>query len=250
LFFPFGDTPRTAQYKPAMTRLLIIANVLVFYFSTDAYTLMHGYKPGAPSWIDLFISLFLHGSGWHLLGNMVFLWIFGNNVEHRLGKWPFLLAYLASGAVATLSFGLLAGDSMTPLVGASGAISGILGLYFVMFPRNKIKVLVMLFPLLVTVWHVPARIMIGILLVVDNVLPFVAGSSTGVAYAAHIGGFIAGVVVGWFGERYGWSPRWIWRAFTGKREIIKEVPKTERRDPRSIIIEGEIIDDGDSKKSN
>jgi membrane associated rhomboid family serine protease len=149
--------------------------------------------------------MFLHGGFMHLFGNMLFLWIYGDNVEYRLGRWQYLLAYLFTGVAATLAFAVLAPGSLVPMVGASGAISGVLGFYFVWFPRNVVRVLLLLFPILVRVIEVPARIVLGIYLFLDNVVPMLlAGSSGGggVAHGAHIGGFVAGVVLAWALSRH------------------------------------------------
>jgi membrane associated rhomboid family serine protease len=156
-----------------------------------------GYRPGAPSVATLFSAMFMHAGFAHLAGNMLFLWIYGDNVEHRLGRLPFLAAYLATGAVATLSFALVAPDPQMPLVGASGAISGVLGLYFLQFPRNLVKVLVVLFPFFFNVWLVRAPIVLGLYVLVDNLLPFVVGAGGGVAYGAHLGGFVGGMAIAW-----------------------------------------------------
>jgi len=169
----------------------------------DLFVYRHGYKPGAPSLRDLFSAMFLHAGLAHLLGNMLFLWIYGDNVEHRLGRLRYLLSYLLTGAAATLGFALLAGDSMTPLVGASGAISGVLGLYFVFFPRNRVKVFVFLFPFIMRVLLFPARLVLGVYLVLDNLLPLALGSGGSVAYGAHIGGFLAGLAIGVGADRLG-----------------------------------------------
>ena len=164
----------------------------------DLFIFAHGYKPGDPSVADLFASLFLHGGLMHLLGNMLFLWIYGDNVEYRLGRAGYLFWYLATGAAATLFFALFAGSSMTPLVGASGAISGVLGFYFVWFPRNRVRVFVMLFPFFMDVVSIPARIVLGAYLLIDNLFPFLldaGGAGGGVAYGAHIGGFLTGMLM-------------------------------------------------------
>jgi membrane associated rhomboid family serine protease len=184
---------------------LVLANLSAY----DLFVFEHGFKPGAWQVSDLFASMFLHGGFLHLAGNMLFLWIYGDNVEHRLGRFGYLLTYLATGAVATLSFALFAKDSLVPLVGASGAISGILGLYFLLFRHNRVKVLVLFFPFIFDVFLIPARFVLGFYLVVDNLLPVMAGADSGVAYGAHIGGFIGGLGVAWLGERTGWA--WPWR---------------------------------------
>lgn len=167
----------------------------------DLFVFEHGYKPAAPQIADLFASLFLHGGLLHLLGNMLFLWIYGDNVEHRLGRLPFLLWYLATGVAATLAFAVFARGSLIPLVGASGAISGVLGFYFLWFPRNTVRVFVFLFPFFMNVVTIPARIVLGIYLVLDNLLPFVltqGAGGGGVAHGAHLGGFVAGLAVAGF----------------------------------------------------
>lgn len=169
----------------------------------DLFVFEHGYKPGAPQVSDLLMSLFLHGGLMHLVGNMLFLWIYGDNVEYRLGRFNFLICYLLTGVLATLFFALFAPGSMTPLVGASGAISGVLGFYFLWFPRNVVRVFIFLFPFFVNVVAIPARIVLGIFLVLDNLLPFILSSSGGggVAHGAHIGGFIAGLGFAFFLNR-------------------------------------------------
>lgn len=166
----------------------------------DLFVFAHGYKPAAPAVSDLFASLFLHGGFMHLFGNMLFLWIYGDNVEHRLGSLPFLFWYLATGVAATLAFAVFAGSSMVPLVGASGAISGVLGFYFLWFPRNTVRVFVFLFPFFMNVVAIPARIVLGVYLVIDNMLPFLLSGGSGgggVAHGAHLGGFVAGLAAAW-----------------------------------------------------
>lgn len=165
----------------------------------DLYVFRHGFRPGSPELSTLFSAMFLHGGWMHLFGNMLFLYIFGDNIEHRLGRFRFLLAYLGMGVLSTLFFALFVPGSQVPLVGASGAISGVLGCYYLWFPRNQIKIFVFLFPLLVTTFLVPARLVLGFYLLVDNLLPFLidAGGNGGVAHGAHIGGFIAGLAIAW-----------------------------------------------------
>ena len=158
------------------------------------FSFEHGYKPAAPTLLSLFFCMFLHGGFMHLFGNMLFLWIFGDNVEARMGRFGYLAGYLVTGVVATLTFALPNADSLIPLVGASGALSGVLGFYLVWFPHNKVKVFVWLF-YFIDVWHISA---VWVLLVkvflLDNILPILAGAEGGVAYLAHIGGFGGGVL--------------------------------------------------------
>ena len=170
----------------------------------DLFVFTHGFRPSDPTPGTLIFCMFLHSGLLHLAGNMLFLWIYGDNVERRLGPLRYLFWYLATGSVATLFHALLARDSPIPLVGASGAISGILGFYFLWFPRNRVRVLWFLPPFLMQVFEIPARIVLGVYVVLDNVLPFVlAGATEGVAYGAHIGGFVAGLAVAWLEERRG-----------------------------------------------
>lgn len=186
-----------------------INDVLSKISAYDLYTFSHGYKPGAPKTGDLFFSLFLHGGLLHLAGNMLFLWIYGNNVEFHFGKIAYLATYLLTGAIATLSFALFAGSSMIPLVGASGAISGVLGIYFLLFPRNKIKVFIALIPFYVDVLFMPSRLVLGVFILIDNILPVLIDHQSSVAYGAHIGGFIGGLIIAFVGERFSWH--WPWR---------------------------------------
>lgn len=182
---------------PNLPRDLPLAYLLRQINSYDIFIFVHGYKAGAPQVSDLFYSLFLHGGFLHLAGNMLFLWIYGDNVEHRLGHLSYLLIYLLCGAAATLFYALFMGASMAPLVGASGAISGVLGLYFIFFPRNQVKVFLAFFPIFFNVVLLPSRLVLGFYLLVDNLLPFLITTRSGVAHGAHIGGFLAGLLCAW-----------------------------------------------------
>jgi membrane associated rhomboid family serine protease len=173
----------------------------------DLFSFEHGYRPAAPQVTDLLSCMFLHGGLMHLFGNMLFLWIYGDNVERRLGGLPFLLWYLLTGIAATLSHALVFSASDIPLVGASGAISGVLGFYFLWFPRNSVRMLAFLPPFLMQVFEIPARYVLGMYLLVDNLLPFLFAGEGGVAHGAHIGGFIAGGLVAWLMDRRGLATR-------------------------------------------
>lgn len=173
----------------------------------DLFSFEHGYRPAAPQVADLLSCMFLHGSLMHLFGNMLFLWIYGDNVERRLGAIPYLFWYLLTGAAATLTHALVFSSSEVPLVGASGAISGVLGFYFIWFPRNSVRMLVFLPPFLMQVFEIPARYVLGMYLLVDNLLPFLFAGEGGVAHGAHIGGFIAGGLVAWVMDRRGLAAR-------------------------------------------
>jgi membrane associated rhomboid family serine protease len=173
----------------------------------DLFAFEHGYRPAAPQVGDLVSCMFLHGSLVHLFGNMLFLWIYGDNVERRLGSLSFLFWYLLTGVTATLTHALVFSSSGVPLVGASGAISGVLGFYFLWFPRNVVRMLAFLPPFLMQVFEIPARFVLGVYLVFDNLVPFLVTREGGVAHGAHIGGFIAGGLVAWLMDRRGEQAR-------------------------------------------
>jgi membrane associated rhomboid family serine protease len=242
MFFPYGDTPNP-RGTAWLNWTLIGLNVAVFLFLSvplmaarpdlgdpllldylravgvrglvsphdilrhvsayDLFVFRYGFRPGDPSPVSLFTCMFLHGGWLHVAGNMLFLWIFGNNVEARLGPWRYLLVYLLGGLAATIFFALFVPGSQVPLVGASGAISGVLGCYFLWFPRNQVKTFIFLFPFIMTTLMIPARFVLGFFLVVDNLLPFlIKGGETGVAHGAHIGGFLAGLGLARLIDRY------------------------------------------------
>lgn len=195
----------------------------------DLFVFTHGYKPGAPEFSDLLAAMFLHANLLHLLGNMLFLWIYGDNVEHRLGRVGYLMLYLITGVAATLTFALVSGGSRMPMIGASGAISGVLGLYFLLFPRNQVKLFVAFFPFFFDTILLPARWVLGFYILVDNLLPFLVGAESGVAYGAHIGGFFAGLGIAWAGEQVAWHWPWrdqFWRLGrpSGAKQVTVEMP--------------------------
>ena len=195
---PAPDDPVLWEYLTALGPQLsprMEERLLLQLSAYDLVVFSYGFRPAAPDVIALLTSLFLHGGFMHLAGNMLFLWIYGDNVEHRLGPARYLAAYLGTGILATLSHAVLDFGSVIPMVGASGAISGVLGFYFIWFPRNRVRLWIMLFPFFMNVIYAPARLVLGMYLVIDNLLPFLAtrGAGGGVAYGAHIGGFIAGL---------------------------------------------------------
>ena len=163
--------------------------------------------PGKSVWLAALTSMFLHGSWWHLLGNMLFLWIFGNNIEDRFGRVPYLGFYLLSGVVATLAHTLAAPSSTIPLVGASGAIAGVMGAYLVLYPKVRIRTIIFLgIPL-------PLKIPAWAMLTFWFVSQFFVSPTEGVAWMAHVGGFAFGALVGFFvrsraRERLAPVPRW------------------------------------------
>ncbi len=168
--------------------------------------------------LSIVTSLFIHAGWSHILGNMLFLWVFGDNIEDRLGHVRYLLFYVVAGIVATLSQGAVDTDSLVPVVGASGAIAGVLGAYLVSYPRAKVSVVIPFFILIFIPIPVPAALMIGMWFVQQ----FLAGIATlsesttagaGVAWFAHIGGFLFGVLTiflfyGGPRKRVRGAPRW------------------------------------------
>ena len=161
-----------------------------------------------PAEATILTSMFLHGGWLHLIGNMLYLWIFGDNIEDRLGRGRFVAFYLLCGAVAALGQGLADPQSEVPMIGASGAISGVLGAYLVLYPRAKILVLVPLF-IFITTLRVPALVVLGIWFGAQLLSSLVAAPGAGgaVAFAAHVGGFVAGVLLIQFFARDRRRPR-------------------------------------------
>ncbi len=207
MFIPLKDENPTARF-PAVTVGLIVLNVAVFLaqaFSPrglDYYVLRMGAIPyeishlgSLPGWpvprvsppLSLLLHMFLHGSPFHLAGNMLYLWIFGNNVEDVLGRFRFAGFYLLSGLVASFTHIAFNPGSTAPMIGASGAIAGVLGAYFLLFPRARVLTLVFLF-----IVPIPAAVILGIWFVMQimNI-----GLGGGVAWFAHVGGFIFGMIL-------------------------------------------------------
>lgn len=148
------------------------------------------YPSPHPLLLTIFSAMFMHGSWPHLLGNMVYLWIFGDQIEDRLGKIRFLLFYLGCGVAATAAHYLADTKSLIPCLGASGAIAGILGAYLILYPGNRVTVLVLRFFI-----QLPAYVVLGVWFLMQLVGQFGANSAAEtslVAYAAHLGGFLAG----------------------------------------------------------
>jgi len=150
--------------------------------------------PHKSVWFSILASMFLHGSILHIAGNMLFLWVFGNNIEDRLGRMKFIAFYLLAGVAATYAQSYVFPDSATPLIGASGAIAGILGAYLLLFPRARVVTLVIFF--FITWVELPAIVVIGLwfLLQLFSGVGSIA-ANTGVAYMAHVGGFVAGMLL-------------------------------------------------------
>ena len=143
-------------------------------------------SPGKNVYLAIVVSMFLHASLLHLLGNMLFLWIFGNNVEDRLGSAGYLLFYFAAGILATVAFTVANAGAVEPLVGASGAIAGVMGAYLIWFPKARILTVVFLLP-----FYLPA----APLLLIWFVTQFFTNPNSGVAWVAHVAGFVFGALV-------------------------------------------------------
>ncbi len=200
---PLADEDSGRKFTPWVTIVVIIINVVVFLFELSqgqAFIEQWAFVPArfledpAGNLITLFTSMFMHGGWMHLIGNMLYLWIFGDNIESHFGHVWFVGFYVLSGLVATFSQLMISTGSSVPLLGASGAIAGVLGAYLLLFPKRKVRVL-----LGRRVIPMPALIVIGfwfLLQVLQSFLSFseVAGGG-GVAYLAHVGGFIAGLLL-------------------------------------------------------
>jgi membrane associated rhomboid family serine protease len=223
MLFPLGDDNSGRQTTPIVNYALIAANVLVFLiqmtagdpftngWSTVPYEITHGtdlvrtitisaggqsesihlYPGPTPIYLTLLSSMFMHGSLIHIGGNMLYLWIFGDQIEDFLGHAKYLVFYLLCGFAADFAHILFNADSMIPTLGASGAIAGVLGAYLVKYPKNNVRVL--MFRMITTV---PAIVVLGLWIVLQIVSQYMdAAGAGGVAYMAHIGGFAAGVAL-------------------------------------------------------
>lgn len=223
MLFPIGDDNSERRIIPYVTYGLVAANVLLFIYQTmnPAFTYGYSYVPAEitsgrdlsgtfmvgggqvhlapgpwPIYLTLLFAMFMHGDLMHIGGNMLYLWIFGDNVEDRMGHGRFLIFYLLTGFLASAAQIVVGPNSLIPNLGASGAIAGVLGGYLVLFPHQSVRVLM---------WgrivEVPALIAIGLWGLMQFIGGFGqlrAGSGGGVAYMAHVGGFIAGVVLVFF----------------------------------------------------
>ena len=227
MLFPIGDDNTTRRTTPIVTWVLIGINVLVYVLLqgatgdnafTFAYSvvpyeithnvdlvgdfrigngLVHLYNGPTPIWLTILSSMFMHGGWAHIGGNMLYLWIFGDNVEDNMGRVKFLIFYLLSGVLASAAHILVGPQSKIPSLGASGAIAGVLGAYLVMFPRNSVRVIAFY-----QIIPMPAIIVIGLWGLLQFWSGFGSlargGASGGVAYMAHVGGFVAGIVLCFF----------------------------------------------------
>ena len=209
---PLRDTVPSRSF-PLMTLALIIVNTVVFLYelrlgpALERFLLIYGFVPvrfsEAEPWnlparfVPLFSSMFLHGSWLHLIGNMWTLWIFGDNVEDRLGKSRYLLYYLVCGLAAVYLHYLTGPHSKMPVVGASGAIAGVMGGYFVLFPRAQVVTLLPIF-FFIQIVTVPAWVFLALWFFAQLFNGMVASAASfggGVAWWAHVGGFVAGALM-------------------------------------------------------
>lgn len=201
--FPIGDDDSGSRTVPLVTYALIIANVLFFLVEMnggDAFIMKWAFVPSrflanpVADFATLFTSMFMHAGWLHLGGNMLYLWIFGNNVEDRFGHAKFIVFYLLCGLAATFAQLMFSLGSNIPNLGASGAVAGVLGAYILMFPQGRVRVL-----LGRGIVHMPALIVIGLWIALQLFSGIGSISNTadtgGVAYMAHIGGFVAGFVL-------------------------------------------------------
>lgn len=213
--FPIGDDSVRGGPAPLVTVSLVVLNVLAFFLELSQpssgalqsfiqawgvvpreYALARDIPPTIPLpfWSTLITSMFLHGGWLHLGGNMLYLWIFGDNLEKTMGHARFLVFYLACGVAAGLAHIVFSGASNVPSIGASGAISGVLGGYLVLFPRNRVRVLTR-----AGIVAMPAIVVLGFWIVIQLISGIgslaVRTETGGVAYMAHIGGFVAGLVL-------------------------------------------------------
>ena len=167
-----------------------IEKSIVYNFGMIPAQVLHGQR----LW-TLITSMFLHGGFLHIIGNMLFLWIFGDNVEDAFGHWGYLGLYVLSGIFGSVLHALLAAGSQVPTIGASGAISGVLGAYLILYPRARVLTLVPIF-FFIRIIHLPAFLLLGFWILLQVLYGCAsAPGTTGVAYFAHIGGFGVGVVL-------------------------------------------------------
>ena len=228
---PIGDSPARRR-TPWVMVLLIAANVAVFAYQLSLDRAVGAWiqsvgaipveilsgrdlPPAAPGpvFITIFTSMFVHGGFLHLGSNLLYLWVFGDNVEDAFGHGRFLVFYLVCGVVATLTHAYMEPDSTIPSVGASGAIAGTLGAYLQMFPKARVRTLLLLGPF-VTVTRVSALFIIGMWFLVQLLsglasLEAVTSQSSGIAVWAHVGGFVAGFVLCVVLRPHRLTERWI-----------------------------------------
>ena len=204
---PLSDASRRPRHFPVVTALIVLINVCVFVMELmrgDAFVLKWAAVPaqivGGHHWITILTAMFLHGSWSHIIGNMVFLWAFGPEVEDAMNPARYAVFYLAGGFVAMLAQVLASPSSTVPNLGASGAIAAVMGSFLVIYPRDRMRSLLVIF-IFVRITVIPAALLIVVWFLIQLVnAGAVANVQTGgVAYLAHVGGFIFGAVTArWF----------------------------------------------------
>jgi membrane associated rhomboid family serine protease len=196
-FFPYKDENPHSKF-PIIVTLLILVNIGVFLWSLSDFEdiiLSYGFIPIEFSFLTLLTSMFLHGGIDHIFGNMWYLWVFGDNVEDRLGRVKFLVFYMAAGMFAGIVHFISDPASSIPAIGASGAISGVLGAYAAIFPKVKVKTIGPLYQS----YELPAWTMFAIwfgMQIVFGGISLLGGEGSGIAFFAHIGGFAFGYMLG------------------------------------------------------
>lgn len=209
MIFPIGDEQVRGGYKPVVSYMLIVINILVFLFQVTLPSLQqqelvytYGVIPkeiaAGHYFYSLLTNMFLHGGWMHLIGNMLFLWVFADNIEAVIGKIPFILFYFGGGITASAAHIVFNLHSSIPAIGASGAISAVLGAYLVMFPASKVKVYVLI---LFRSYYMPALFFLGIWGIQQFINGFISivpssAYTSSVAWWAHIGGFVFGLIAG------------------------------------------------------
>ena len=218
---PIRDELKTHR-TPIVNYLLIAVNVLVFIWMFlnqgrfDSIVYEHGLIPASlfdgiqfSEIVDIFTSMFMHGGWMHLAGNMLYLWIFGDNIEDRLGHLRYLLFYLAGGIAAALLEIVITPYSQVPMVGASGAIAAVLGAYMVLYPNSRVYTFVP-FGFFARLRLMPAIVVLGmwfVLQLFNGVGSLGYVDQGGIAYFAHIGGFIFGLAIAWLFKKQGREPQ-------------------------------------------
>jgi membrane associated rhomboid family serine protease len=203
-FFPYEDV-NLSDRPPYFTYGIILANIVLFaasFIDLEFVLTTYGFTPASPGMLAAFTSMFLHAGVIHLFVNMWYLYIFGDNIEYAFGRAKFLLFYLASGIFALAFHYVTSFGSDIPVVGASGAVSGILGTYLVLLPHMKIKAIGFYM-----VWKLPTYVIIGSWFVLQLVLAIfsVFASWSNVAFWAHVGGFVFGAMVGFIYNKHLWA---------------------------------------------
>lgn len=207
---PLSDATRRPTRFPAITALIIAVNVVVFIAELmrgDAFVLKWSAVPAnivaGHHWITILTAMFLHGSWSHIIGNMVFLWAFGPEVEDAMGPLRYLVFYLVGGVVAMLAQIAFIPSSTVPNLGASGAIAAVMGAFLITYPRDRMRSLLVIF-IFVRVTQIPAALLIVVWFLIQLINAGAVASNVqagGVAYLAHVGGFIFGAVTARLFER-------------------------------------------------